>query len=81
MEHHKEGVPIGRPPFLTSYNCSHWKVKMQYFLKMKSEKVWNFVDFGWNPPKMLDREGRPTNVIKLKLDWDNLRMRLVKIML
>ena len=43
---------------------------MQYFLKMQNEKVWNFVELGWNPPKVLDREGRPTNVIKSKLDWD-----------
>ncbi|KAL6334591.1 hypothetical protein AAG906_019095 [Vitis piasezkii] len=34
------------------------------------EKVWNVVEFGWSPPKVLDREGRPTNVIKLKLERD-----------
>ncbi|KAJ9680449.1 hypothetical protein PVL29_019700 [Vitis rotundifolia] len=43
---------------------------MQYFLKMQSEKVWNTVEFGWSLPKVLDREGRPTNVIKPKLEWD-----------
>ena len=43
---------------------------MQYFLKMQSENVWNTVEFGWSPPKVLDREGRPTNVIKPKLEWD-----------
>eukprot|EP00261_Vitis_vinifera_P030647 XP_019071890.1 PREDICTED: uncharacterized protein LOC109121618 [Vitis vinifera] len=37
---------------------------------MQSEKVWNAVEFGWSPPKVLDREGRPTNVIKPKLEWD-----------
>ncbi|KAL6321940.1 hypothetical protein AAG906_035845 [Vitis piasezkii] len=37
---------------------------------MQSEKVWNTVEFGWSPPKVLDREGRPTNVIKPKLEWD-----------
>ena len=46
------------------------KVLQQYLLKMQSEKVWNVVEFGWSPPKVLDREGRPTNVIKLKLEWD-----------
>ncbi|KAL6329558.1 hypothetical protein AAG906_022135 [Vitis piasezkii] len=43
---------------------------MQYFLNMQSEKVWNVIEFGWSPPKVLDREGRPTNVIKPKLEWD-----------
>ncbi|RVW18919.1 Retrovirus-related Pol polyprotein from transposon TNT 1-94 [Vitis vinifera] len=70
MEPHQEGASIGRPPFLTGENYSHWKVRMQYFLKMQSEKVWNAVEFGWSPPKVLDREGRPTNVIKPKLEWD-----------
>ena len=37
---------------------------------MQSEKVWNVVEFGWSPPKVLDREGRSTNVIKPKLEWD-----------
>ena len=37
---------------------------------MQSEKVWNTVEFGWSPPMVLDREGRPTNVIKPKLEWD-----------
>ncbi|KAL6348246.1 hypothetical protein AAG906_005538 [Vitis piasezkii] len=37
---------------------------------MQSEKVWNIVEFGCSPPKVLDREGRPTNVIKPKLEWD-----------
>ena len=43
---------------------------MQYFLKMQCEKVWNAVEFGWSPHKVLDREGRLTNVIKPKLEWD-----------
>ena len=43
---------------------------MQYFLKMQSEKFWNFIEFSWPPTKVLDREGRPTNVMKLKLEWD-----------
>ena len=35
---------------------------------MQSRKVWNVI--GWSPPKVLDREGRPTNVINPKLEWD-----------
>ncbi|KAJ9685236.1 hypothetical protein PVL29_017313 [Vitis rotundifolia] len=37
MEPYQEGASIGRPPFLTGENYSHWKVRMQYFLKMRSE--------------------------------------------
>ncbi|RVX06607.1 hypothetical protein CK203_029547 [Vitis vinifera] len=70
MEPHQEGASIGRPHFLTGENYSHWKVRMQYFLKMQSEKVWNVVEFGWSPLKVLDREGRSTNVVKPKLEWD-----------
>ncbi|RVW51970.1 hypothetical protein CK203_067988 [Vitis vinifera] len=51
MEPHQEGASIGRPPFLTGENYSHWKVRMQYFLQNA-------------------KEGRPTNVIKPKLEWD-----------
>ena len=43
---------------------------MQQFLKIQSDKVWNAVEFGQSLPKVLDREGRPTNVIKRKLEWD-----------
>ena len=68
MEPHQEGASIGRLPFLTEKNYSHWKGRMQYFLKIQSEKFWNVVDFGWSPPMVLDREGRPTNVIKPKLE-------------
>ena len=39
MEPHQEGAPIGIPPFLIGENYSHWKVRIQYFLKMQSEKV------------------------------------------
>ena len=68
MEPHQERAFIGRSPFLNGENYSHWKVKMQYFLKMQSENFWNIVEFGWSPPKVLDREGRPTNVMKPKLE-------------
>ena len=43
---------------------------MEYFLKIQSEKVWNAIEFGWNSPKVLDREGRPTSVVKPKVEWD-----------
>ena len=46
------------------------EVLQQYLLKTQNEKVWNVIEFGWSPPKVLDRKGRPTNVIKPKLEWD-----------
>ena len=70
MEPHQERASMGRPPFLTGENYSHWKVKMQYFLKIQREKVWTAVEFGWSPPMVLDRESRSTNVVKPKLEWD-----------
>ena len=43
-------------------------MKMQYFFKMQIEKVWNVVEFGWSAPKMLNKEDRPTYVIRPKLE-------------
>ena len=43
---------------------------MPYFLNIQSEKVWNPIEFGWTPPKVLDKEGKSTSVIKPTLDWD-----------
>ena len=37
---------------------------------MQSGKIWNAIEFGWNPTKVLDREGRPTSVVKAKVEWD-----------
>ena len=37
---------------------------------MQSKKVWNAIKFGWNSPKVLDREGRRTSMVKPKVEWD-----------
>ena len=46
------------------------KWECNIFLKLQRKKVWNTIEFGWSPPKVLDRENRPTNIIKPKLEWD-----------
>ena len=45
-----------RPPYFKGENYLHWKVRMQYLLKMQSENVWKPLNSG-RPPKVLDREG------------------------
>ena len=81
MEPHQEGASIGRPPFLTGENYSHWKVRMQYFLKMQSEKVWNAVEFGWSPPKVWI--GKEDQLMLSSLSWNEIEviMKLVRTML
>ncbi|KAL6348397.1 hypothetical protein AAG906_005705 [Vitis piasezkii] len=39
MEPHQEGASIGRPSFLIGENYSHWKVRMQYFLKIPTNII------------------------------------------
>ena len=81
MEPHQEGASIKRPPFLTDENYSHWKVRMQYFLKMQSEKVWNVVEFGWSPPKVLIE--KEDQLMLSSLSWNGIEvtMKLVRTML
>ena len=38
MEIHREGTSIGRPPYFKGDNYAHSKVKLIYFLKMKSNR-------------------------------------------
>ena len=74
MEPHQEGASIGRPPFLIEENYSHWKVRMQ------SEKVWNAVEFGWSPPKVLEKVDQQ---ILSSLSWNGIKvtMKLMRTML
>ncbi|RVW33961.1 hypothetical protein CK203_100752 [Vitis vinifera] len=39
MEPYQEEASIGRPPFLTGENYSHWKMRMQYFLKIPTNVI------------------------------------------
>ena len=43
---------------------------MQYFFSKCKQKVWNAIEFGWSPPKVFDKEGRLTNIVKPKLERD-----------
>ena len=44
MEYHQESSLIGKPTFLIGDNYLHWKVKMEYFLKMRNKKAWNAIE-------------------------------------
>ena len=35
------------PPHFDGNNYAYWKVKMKVFLKFIDERVWNFVEYGW----------------------------------
>ena len=35
------------PPHFDENNYAYWKVRMKAFLKSIDEKVWNFVEYGW----------------------------------
>ena len=47
MEH---GYSIVIPPHFDGNNYAYWKVKMKAFLKCIDERVWNFVEYGWEKP-------------------------------
>ena len=42
----REGTSIGGPPYFKGDNYAHSKVKLIYFLKMKSNRDWSSVQFG-----------------------------------
>ena len=44
MEH---GHSLVIPPHFDRNNYAYWKVKMKAFLKSNDERVWNFVEYGW----------------------------------
>ena len=46
MEILREGTSIGGPPYFKGDNYAHSKVKLIYFLKMKSNRDWSSVQFG-----------------------------------
>ena len=39
---------------------------MMFFLKMKGERVWNSIEYGWGPPLILDTQGRSIGELKPK---------------
>ena len=44
MEH---GHSLVIPPHFDGNNYAYWKVRMKAFLKSIDERVWNFVEYGW----------------------------------
>ena len=44
MEH---GHSLVIPPYFDGNHYDYWKVKMKAFLKSNDERVWNFVEYGW----------------------------------
>ena len=47
MEH---GHSLIIPPHFDENNYAYWKVRMKSFLKSIDERVWNYVEYGWEKP-------------------------------
>ena len=47
MEH---GHSLVIPPHFDGNNYAYWKVRMKAFLKSIDNRVWNFVEYGWEKP-------------------------------
>ena len=69
MNMEKEGGPVNRPPILDGTNYEYWKARMVAFLKSLDSRTWKAVIKGWEHPKMLDTEGKPTDELKPEEDW------------
>ena len=59
-------------PTLMEITTTIGKHKMMFFLKMKGEKVWNLVEYGWGPLLILDAQGRSTGELKSKNECDKI---------
>ena len=53
MEH---GHSLMIPPHFVGNNYVYWKVMLNAFLKSIDERVWNFVECGWEKPTTLVSE-------------------------
>ena len=53
MEH---GHSLVIPPHFDGNNYAYWEIRMKAFLKSIDEKVWNFVEYGWEKPAILVSE-------------------------
>ena len=45
---HRHSLVI--PPHFDGNNYAYWKVRMNVFLKLIDERVWNSVEYGWEKP-------------------------------
>ena len=52
----KYGHSLVIPPHFDGNNYAYWKVRMKVFLKSIDERVWNFVEYGWEKPTTLVSE-------------------------
>ena len=46
----ENGHSLVIPPHFDRTNYVYWKVRMKEFLKSIDERVWNFVEYGWEKP-------------------------------
>ena len=58
------GGPVNRPPILDGTNYDYWKARMVTFLKSMDNRTWKAVIKGWEHPKLLDIDGKPTDELK-----------------
>ncbi|CAJ2673932.1 unnamed protein product [Trifolium pratense] len=66
----KEGGLVSRPPLLVGVsNYDYWKSRMIAFLKSMDSKTWKAVLKGWDPPVVMDKDGKPTLELKAEEDW------------
>ena len=67
----KDGGFLNKPPLLDGSNYDYWKPRMIAFIKSMDDQAWKAVIKGWEPPKVNDDKGNPTDVVKDEEDWDD----------
>ncbi|CAJ2645798.1 unnamed protein product [Trifolium pratense] len=66
----KEGGSVSKPPLLTGpENYDYWKSRMEAFIKSIDSRTWKAVLRGWEPPMVLDKDGKKTDVKKPYDEW------------
>ncbi|CAJ2661871.1 unnamed protein product [Trifolium pratense] len=66
----KEGGSLSKPPLLTGpENYDYWKYRMEAFIKSIDSRTWKAVMRGWEPPMVLDKDGKKTDVKKPADEW------------
>ncbi|CAJ2662359.1 unnamed protein product [Trifolium pratense] len=66
----KEGGTVSKPPLLTGpENYDYWKARMMAFLKSIDSRTWKAVENGWEPPVVIDKDGKKIDEIKPTKDY------------
>ena len=60
----KDVRTVVKIPILDGTNYDSWKPRMETFIKSLGDKAWKNVVKGWDPPKVVDAEGKATDVLK-----------------